>query len=93
MLTLHHARSGPSRSRVAHRLALRYLGSRGAPSGPRSPTAAGATRAPLVLTLRLIRTPSAWHPPHALCLRLMRDGFATHNNCAAASPYLCKQQP
>jgi hypothetical protein len=31
---LHHARSGPSRSRVAHRLTSRYLGSRG-PGPPR----------------------------------------------------------
>ena len=84
MLTLHHARSGPSRSRVAHRLASRYLGSRGAPSGPRSPTAAGATRAPAVLTLRLIRTTPAWHPPHARCLRLMRGGLTVQSNCTAA---------
>ena len=56
----------------------------GPPRGPRSPTAAGATRAPLVLTLRLIRTTPAWHPPHARCLRLMRGGLTVQSNCTAA---------
>ena len=35
----------------------------------------------------------ATHTHHIRLASASRDGLATHNNCAAASLYLCKQQP
>ncbi len=72
MPTFHHIRSGPSRSRVAHRLTSRYLGSRGAPLGAtlthrcrrhaRTPSANVATH---THHTRLASTSCAMPPPHA----------------------------